>query len=124
MKIRKNLSGAKRTAFQDEIMLKQRRVTPEAKSIRRQSIRRQKEYGKWYPVGAGEVGGRYKGGFVAEMDMKNARARVVKKMPSKEKLSSFAKSIGLKKGRYFCRKCENQTHNVNWEGKCKSCSAS
>ena len=40
-----------------------------------------------------------------------------------EKISAFAKSIGLDKGRYFCSRCEKQTHNVDFEGKCKSCSA-
>lgn len=39
-----------------------------------------------------------------------------------EKLSKFAKSIGLEKGRYFCSRCEGQSHNVDFEGKCKSCS--
>ena len=40
----------------------------------------------------------------------------------KEKLSPFAKSIGLDKGRHFCTRCESQTNKVDFEGKCKSCS--
>ena len=50
-----------------------------------------------------------------------ALKKVAVKMPKKEKLSSFAKSIGLAKGKHFCNRCESQTHSVDFEGKCKSC---
>jgi len=39
-----------------------------------------------------------------------------------EKLSDFAREIGLHRGRYFCKRCETQTHQVDFEGLCRRCS--
>lgn len=39
-------------------------------------------------------------------------------------LTDFSRSIGLARGRYFCKRCEAQTHQVDFEGLCEQCSRS
>ena len=50
--------------------------------------------GNWHPIGAGRVGDKYKGGTIAEIDAKNARARVTKDTPRKVNLIPDRRDVG------------------------------